>query len=101
MAERLLPAPDAFATCPTDDKDSILEYYADTFEAVYVQLHPFIKAALAIKTEEFYPGTYLVRSRIVTNCIPVSWSKQTVVNGIVLVPFLAKPFEYNFGGLVQ
>jgi hypothetical protein len=33
MAERILPSPDAYATCPNEGK--ILEYYSGTFEAVY------------------------------------------------------------------
>jgi hypothetical protein len=53
MAERILPTPDAFATCPTDGK--ILEYYADTFESVFVVLHPFIKT-VSIGIEQFKPA---------------------------------------------
>jgi hypothetical protein len=68
--ERICPAPDVFATCPSDGK--ILEYYKDTFEAVYVLLHPFIKA-VSIGKEQFNPGTYPGRSSIVANCAPVTW----------------------------
>lgn len=72
MTQRTLPAPDPFATCPIDGK--ILEYYAGTFEAVYIQLHPFIKA-VSINTEQFCPATYPGRSTIVKNCLPVSWAE--------------------------
>ncbi len=72
MADRILPEPDAFATCPQDGK--ILEYYAGTFEAVYIQLHPFIKA-VSINTGLFCPTTYPGRSTIMKHCNPVSWSE--------------------------
>ena len=41
MTERILPLPDAFASCPIDG--NVLDYYAGTFESVYVFLHPFIQ----------------------------------------------------------
>ena len=72
MAERILPTPDNFATCPQDGK--ILEYYAGTFEAVYILLHPFIGAS-AVGTEQFRPGTYPSRQYIVKNCRPVPWAE--------------------------
>ena len=72
MAERILPPPDIFATCPQDG--NIFEYYANTFEAIYVSLHPFIKA-MSIEKEKFKPDTYPSRTKIVKNCMPVSWSQ--------------------------
>lgn len=79
MAERILPEPDAFATCPQDGK--VLEYYASTFEAVYVLLHPFIDAS-AIGTQQFKPGTYPNRKCILTNCRPVSWAEVAKRTGL-------------------
>jgi hypothetical protein len=79
MAERILPTPDAFATCPLDGR--ILEYYAGAFEAVYVLLHPFIDAT-AIGTEQFGPGTYPSRARITKNCAAVSWSEVAKRTGL-------------------
>jgi Protein of unknown function (DUF2711) len=70
MAQRRLPCPDLFASCPYDGK--ILEYYSDTFEAVLVVFHPFIKA-LSIRSVQFAPATYPDRSQIVSHCVPVSW----------------------------
>ena len=61
MAERVLPPPDIFATCPQDG--NILEYYGGTFEAVYVSLHPFIKA-MSKEKEKFTPDTYPNRTSI-------------------------------------
>ncbi|MGA8027133.1 MAG: DUF2711 family protein [Bryobacteraceae bacterium] len=83
MSERILPKPDAFATCPADGK--ILEYYAGTFEAVYVLLHPFIQA-VSIAKELFEPTIYPVRSSIVNNCTPVSWKE---VAGKAALPSIA------------
>jgi hypothetical protein len=79
MAERILPAPDAFATCPADGK--ILEYYAGTFEAVFVQLHPFIKT-VSIDLEQFVPATYPDRATIVQTCAPVSWAEVASLTGL-------------------
>lgn len=72
MATRVLPAPDIFASCPLDEK--ILEYYAGTFEAVYVLLSPFIKP-VSIDKLDFRPGTYPNRLGVETHCKPVSWSE--------------------------
>lgn len=69
---RILPSPDPFASCPLDGK--ILDYYAGTFESVYVSLNPFIRP-IAIDKAEFEPGTYPNRASIVTSCKPVSWSE--------------------------
>jgi hypothetical protein len=72
MSERVLPTPDAFATCPNDGK--ILEYYAGVFEAVFVLLHPFIKA-VSIEKDQFVWSTYPGRAKIVSHCVPVSWAE--------------------------
>ena len=75
MAERILPRPDAFATCPYEGK--ILEYYAGTFEAVYVALHPFIKT-VSIGADQFNPATYPDGSTLVRSCAPVPWAEIAV-----------------------
>jgi len=65
----------------------ILEYYAGTFEAVYVLLHPFIDAT-RIGTEQFRPGTYPSRTCITKNCSAISWddvAKQTGLPSIAAV----------------
>jgi hypothetical protein len=79
LPERILPAPDAFATCPIDGK--ILDYYAGTFEAVYILLHPFIKA-VSIGIEQFVPPSYPDRSTVVKNCAPVSWREVAYKTGL-------------------
>ena len=51
-----------------------MEYYAGTFEAVYVLLHPFMKAE-SIDKEQIKPSTYPGRATIVRNRAPVSWAE--------------------------
>ncbi len=80
MAERVLPTPDAFATCPPDGK--ILEYYGGAFEAVYVLLHPFVGANAAIGTEQFTPGKYPSRACIIKHCSPVTWAEVARRTGL-------------------
>lgn len=77
--ERILPVPDAFATCPTEGK--VLKYYESAFESAYVLLHPFIKP-VSIGKEEFKPGTYPTRSSVVKNCEAVSWKKAAELAGL-------------------
>src|SRR5260370_21095171 len=92
MAERILPTPDAFATCPTEGK--LLEYYAGTFEAVYILLHPFIKSVktTSIGNEQFNPTIYPDRSTIVENCAPVSWPEVASKTGpFSVTPIYARP----------
>lgn len=79
MAERVLPKPDAFATCPYEGR--ILDYYAGTFEAVFVQLHPFIDATRT-GTERFKPGTYPGRQFIRKNCRAVPWAEVIKRTGL-------------------
>jgi Protein of unknown function (DUF2711) len=71
VPERVLPAPDRYATCPTDGL--VLDYYTGVFESVYVLLHPFIRP-VSLNPELFEPSTYPDRSTIAENCEPVRWS---------------------------
>jgi len=72
MTERILPEPDHYATCPLDG--NVLDYYAGTFEAVFVLLHPFIRP-VSISKELFKPDTYPDRSSIKNGCQAVRWSE--------------------------
>jgi Protein of unknown function (DUF2711) len=72
MTTRNLPSPDAYASCPLDGK--ILEYYAGTFEAVYVCLNPFIKP-ISIDMTAFSAGTWPDRATIAAGCKAVSWAE--------------------------
>jgi hypothetical protein len=72
MTTRNLPSPDVYASCPLDG--NILEYYAGTFEAVYVCLNPFIKP-VSIDMAEFSPGKWPDRATIAASCKAVSWAE--------------------------
>jgi hypothetical protein len=98
MAERVLPAPDAFATCPLDGR--ILEYYAGTLEAVFVLLHPFIDAA-AIGTDQFKPGTYPSRAFIAKNCRAVSWEEVAKEAGLPSIAAVDIGLRTSILGLKQ
>lgn len=76
---RVMPPPDAYATCPGDEK--ILEYYSGIFDAVYVSLSPFIKPN-SISPDLFSPGTYPERRTIIDHCQPVSWSEIMLLTGL-------------------
>ncbi len=58
-----------------------MDYYAGTFESVYVLLHPFIKAS-SIGTEQFVPATYPSRTAIIKNCGAVSWAEVSRRSGL-------------------
>jgi hypothetical protein len=96
MTERILPTPDVFATCPSDGK--ILEYYAGTFEAVYVVLHPFIKA-VSISGDQFTPSTYPERSTIVDSCRPVSWAEVAAKAALPSIAAVDIGLRTMIGGL--
>jgi hypothetical protein len=70
--EQTQPSPTLRAMCPTDGK--ILAFYEGLFEAVYILLHPFIKAD-SIDPNRFYPESYPTKAEILANCSPVSWSE--------------------------
>ncbi len=77
--ERILPAPDAFATCPAEGK--VLEYYEGIFEAGYLLLHPFIKPVSREK-EQFKPGARSTRASIAKNGVAVSWQEAAARAGL-------------------
>jgi len=96
MTTRTLPAPDLFASCPLDGK--ILEYYAGTFEAVYVALNPFIKP-ISIDKKDFKPGTYPNRATLVANCEPISWSDAARVVRLPSIAAVDIGLRTRIGGL--
>jgi len=93
---RVLPPPEVFASCPLDGK--ILEYYAGTFESVYVSLNPFIKP-IFIDKAEFCPGTYPSRSSIIKHCKPVSWSEVQQLAGLPSLAAVDIGLRTGIGGL--
>lgn len=69
---RVMPPPDIYATCPSDEK--VLAYYAGTFDAAYVSLSPFIRP-VSIAPELFRPETYPNRRKINESCAAVPWQE--------------------------
>lgn len=79
MSQRILPAPDVYATCPSDGR--VLEYYADAFEAVFVCFNPFIKP-VHVPSERFRPESYPDRTELLTLCEPVTWRETMELAGL-------------------
>jgi hypothetical protein len=96
MTTRILPPPDVFASCPLDGK--VLDFYAGTFEAVYVSLNPFIQP-ISLDKAEFRPGFYPVRSSIVTNCKPISWSEAAQLAQLPSLAAVDIGLRTGIGGL--
>ena len=96
MAERRLPSPDIFASCPDDGK--ILEYYSGTFEAVLVALHFFIKP-VSSGIERFATASYHGRSEILSHCIPVSWAEVASRAGLPSIAAVDVGLRTMIGGL--
>jgi hypothetical protein len=80
VAEGSASKPDVYATCCPDD-GRILDYYADTFDAVYVALNPFIKP-VSISPELFHSGTYPDRRTIIASCEPIRWNDILTATGL-------------------
>src|ERR1700674_3848944 len=96
MAERRLPSPDIFASCPYDGR--ILEYYSGTFEAVLVVLHPFIMP-VSSGIERFAGATDPGRSEILSHCIPVSWAEVASKAGLPSIGAVDVGLRTMIGGL--
>ncbi len=96
MTTRILPAPDIFASCPLDG--NILEYYAGTFEAVYVCLNPFIKS-VSIDIGEFKPGTYPNRATIARSCTEVTWVEVAQLAKLSSIAAVDIGLRTGIGGL--
>jgi len=77
--EGVYPAPDIFATCP--DEGNILDFYKGQFDAVYILLHPFIKAT-SIDKRLFCPQSYPSKIDILSGCVPVKWTKVVELTGL-------------------
>lgn len=98
MTTRVLPPPDIFASCPLDGR--ILEFYRNTFEAVYVSLNPFI-LPITLDKDEFKPGTYPSRASIAAKCRPVSWTEVMRLTGLSSLAAVDIALRTRSGGLKQ
>ena len=72
MDNRVLPAPDKFASCPGDGK--ILGYYDGQFESVYVLLHPFLRSK-SIPMERFCPEKWPTKQELIEGAEAVTWQE--------------------------
>ncbi len=96
LTERMIPAPDRYATCPSDG--AILDYYADVFESVYVLLHPFVKP-ISIDPDLFQPATYPDRARIAATCESVPWSDVLRLSGFASIREIDVGLRTQIGSL--
>lgn len=72
MTDRVLPTPEKFASCPSDEK--ILPFYQGQFEAVYVMLHPFIKPT-KFNGDRFYADKKPTKQEVIDGCSAISWQE--------------------------
>lgn len=96
MNTRVLPEVDIYATCPFDGL--VLDYYAGTFEAVYVALNPFIRP-LGIAPERFSPERYPAISELLGLSQPVSWAEVTRLSGLPDYRALDRALRTQISGL--
>lgn len=98
MAALTVLKPDIYATCPSDGK--VLDYYAGTFEAVYVLLNPFIRP-ITISIDAFKPEFYPERSTIVATCKAVPWSEVEDLAGLPSLSAIDIGLRTQIGGLKE
>ncbi|GAB3255117.1 DUF2711 family protein [Chitinimonas naiadis] len=79
MTTRTLPPVDAYATCPVNGL--VLEYYAGTFESVYVMLSPFIRL-VEMEKERFLSDVCLSNTELKAGCEPVRWEQVRSMTGL-------------------
>lgn len=94
--ERVLPAPDLFATCPDDGK--ILDFYNGQFDAVYLLLHPFIKLTSLDKTR-FCPESYPSKKEILAGSVPVNWTEVVKLASLSNIDEVDIGLRTGIGGL--
>jgi len=79
MTARVLPEPDHFATCPVNG--NILDYYAGTFDAVFVLLHPFIRP-VSISADRYKTEDFTFRASLTATCKAVGWTEVLRLTGL-------------------
>ena len=72
MTNRILPKPEQYASCPSDEK--ILDFYKGQFDSVFVLLHPFIYPK-SVALERFFPGKWPSKKEIIDRCEPILWKR--------------------------
>ena len=79
MADRALPKPEQYASCP--DGGKILEFYKGQFDSVFILLHPFIYPK-SIDIERFCPEQWPGKREIIEGCEAVSWERVLELTGL-------------------
>ena len=95
-SERILPTSDLFASCPNDG--GILEYYAGTFEAVFVQLHPFLKTEPA-SADRSGQATNASHYEVSGTDAAVSWAEVAFLTGLPSLSAIDIGLRTMIGGL--
>ena len=98
MTARISPEPDHFATCPV--KGKILDYYAGTFEAVFVLFHPFIRP-VSISVDGYKTETFQVRASLAATCQAVAWAEVSGLTGLPSYSAIDIGLRTSIGALNQ
>ena len=96
MADRTLPNPDRYASCPRDGK--VLQYYHGIFDSVYVSLSPFIRP-LNASLSPFDCDTYPDRCTVNKTCTPIGWQSVLAELNLSSLSELDIALRTQIGGL--
>lgn len=96
MNARILPSPDLFAVCPYEG--SVLSFYEEAFESVFVLLHPFVRP-ITISAEALRSEDYPDRVTLCQSCEPVSWSEVQQFSGLASLAEVDIALRTQIGGL--
>lgn len=94
--ERVLPAPDKFASCPNEGK--VLGYYAGQFESVYVLLSPFMRPT-SISMDRFCPENWPTKQELIDGTEPVTWQEILSLTGLDTIDEIDVGLRSSIGGL--
>lgn len=96
MANRKLPEPEKYASCPSDG--NILQYYEGTFDTVFIAFHQFFRRN-QISLKEFEGNNWPSNPEIREKCSEIHWSEILSVSGIATVAKLDVGLRTSIGGL--
>lgn len=96
MIDRVLPPPEKFASCPSDEK--ILAFYEGQFEAVYVLLHPFLKPD-NLDLARFTPNNWPTKLEIIDGCSSMSWNEVLKLAGLQSISDIDVGLRTSIGGI--
>jgi hypothetical protein len=96
MPVRKLPQPDKYASCPHEGR--VLEYYAGTFDTVFVAFHQFFDKG-TIKAKEFEEENWPENPQIREQCRRISWQEILKLTRIASLAELDVGLRTSIGGL--